>query len=144
MLLAFVNSLNWVPTKLHSFVRNDQNGRTKVLDQTFGYALRHHRGSLVQDRNAQLVQRAPTHHVLQKIILVAIRRLNLKKIHTECSVEAESPWHRCWKPGFWRMSFSCACRALQLPPRVVEDLWPGAAETKSPQEFSSACVSTIA
>ena len=83
------------------------------------------------------------HTLLQKIFLGAIRRLHLKKIHTECLVEAEGPWQRCWKPGFWRMPFGCTCWTLELSSHVVENLWSGAAETKSPQEFLLARVSTI-
>ena len=103
--------------KLLSVVRNDQCGRSKVLDPSFGHALRHRRGSLVQDGNAQFVRRAPPHHVAEDNFGAIL--------HTECFAETESPWHRCWKPGFWRMSSSCACRALELSPHVVEDLWPG-------------------
>ena len=77
-----------------------------------------------------------THHVTENIFGAT---LNRKKIHTECFVETE----RCWKPGFWRMSFSCTCQALELSSHVVEDLWLGTTETKSPQEFLLARVPTI-
>ena len=91
MLFAFVNSLNWVPT--NSF----QHGRTKILDPSFSNALHHRHGSLVQSKNAQLVQRAPT-HTLQKTILEPSEDSISKEIHTKCFVEAEGPRQRCRKP----------------------------------------------
>ena len=51
--------------KLFSLVGDRQHGRTKILDPSFSNALRHRLGSLVQNRNAQLVQSAPTHHVAE-------------------------------------------------------------------------------
>ena len=63
--------------KILSLVRNDQSGRIKILDPSFGYALRHNRVSFVQDRNAQMAQRALTQHVAENFF-GAIRRLNLK------------------------------------------------------------------
>ena len=53
--------------KLCSLLGNDQDGRTKILDPSFSNALRHRSGSLVQERNAQMVERAPTHHVTETI-----------------------------------------------------------------------------
>ena len=98
--------------KLFSLVGNDQHGRTKILDPSFSNALRHRHGSLVQKRNAQLVQRAPTHHVAENDF-GTIRRLNLKKIHTKCFVEGEGPRQRCWKPKL-RMPLSCTCWTFEL------------------------------
>ena len=101
--------------------------------------LRHRPGSLVQDRNAQLVQSAPTHHVAENDF-GTIRRLNLKKIHTKCFVEAKG---RCWKPRFWMMPFGCTWWTFELSSHVVENFWSGTTETKSPQEFLLARVPTI-
>ena len=69
--------------KLFSLVGNDQHGRTKILDPSFRNALRHRPGSLVQDRNAQLVQRARTHRVAENDF-GTVRRLHLKKKPTPC------------------------------------------------------------
>ena len=109
---------------------------------TFSNALRHCPSGLVQNRNAQLVQRTPTHHVAENDF-GTIRRLNLKKIHTKCFVEAKDPRQRCWKRGFWRMPFGCTCWTLELSSHVVVNLWSGTTETKSPQEFLLARVPTI-
>ena len=117
MLFAFVNSLNWVPT--NSFLGPQ---RPTWEDQNTGFIV-------------QQCTSPPSRQHVAENDLGTIRRLNLKKIHTECFVKTESPWHRCWKPGLWRMSLGCACRALELSPHVVENLWPGTTETKSPQEF---------
>ena len=67
--------------KLFSLVGNDRHGRTKVLDPSFSNALRHRPGCLVQNRNAQLVQRALTHHVADNDI-GTIRRLIFSKKYT--------------------------------------------------------------
>ena len=115
MLFAFVNSSNCPQTL--SLVGNDQHGRTKILDPSFSNALRHRPGSLVQYRNAQLVQRAPTHHVAENDFGI-IRRLNLKKVHTKCFVEAKGPRQRCWKPRF----LEDALWTHELSSHVVENL----------------------
>ena len=107
-----------------------------------GNALGHSLSSLVQNKNAQLVQSAPTHHVAENDF-GTVCRLNLKKVHTKRFVEAKSPRQCCWNSGFWRTPFGCTCWTLELSPHVVENLWSGTTETKSPQEFLLARVSTI-
>ena len=118
--------------KLFALVGNDQHGKTKILDPSFSNALRHRPGSLAQDRTAQLVQCAPTHHLTENDF-GTIRRLNLKK----------GPRQRCWKPRFWKTPFGCTCWTLELSSHVVEILWSGTTETKSPQEFLLARVPTV-
>ena len=85
---------------------------------------------------------APTHHVAENNF-GTVWRLDLKKVQTKCFVEAKSPRQRCWKSGFWRMTFGCTCWTLELSSHIVKNLWSGTTETKSPQELLLARVPTI-
>ena len=82
--------------------------------------------SLVHNRNTQLVQRAPTHHVAEN---------NFGTVW--------SPRQRCWKSGFWRMTFGCTCWTLELSSHIVKNLRSGTTETKSPEFFLLTWVPTV-
>ena len=118
--------------KLFSLISNDYQRRTKIQDPSLCNTLCHSLSSLVHNRNAQLVQRAPTHHVAENNF-GTVWRLDLKKVQTKCFVEAKSMRQRCWKSGFRRMTFGCACWTLELSSHIVKNLWSGTTETKSPQ-----------
>ena len=128
--------------KQFSLIGNDQHGRTKILDPSLSIALCHSLSSLVQNRNTQLVQSAPTHHVAENDS-GTVWRLSLKKVHTKGFIEAKGPRQRCWESGFWRMRFGYTCWTLELSSHTVENLRSGTTETKRPQEFLLARVSTI-
>ena len=98
--------------------------------------------AVLSTRNTQLVQRAPTHHVAENNF-GTVWRLDLKKVQTKSFVEAKSPRQRCWKSGFWRMTFGCTCWTLELSSHIVKNLWSDTTETKSPQEFLLARVPTV-
>ena len=51
--------------KLFSLISNDYQRRTKILDPPLCNTLCHSFCSLIHNRNAQLVQRTPTHHVAE-------------------------------------------------------------------------------
>ena len=87
--------------------------------------------------------KVPQHTMVQKTILELSGDSISKKVHTKCFVDEKGPQQRCWKSGFWRMPFCCTCWTLELSSHVVENLWSGTTETKSPQKFLLARVSTI-
>ena len=138
MLFAFVHSLKWLPTYSFPWAAMTQNGRTKILDPSFGYALHHRRGSFVQDS-----------------------RLNLRKIHNECFFEADSglsrnaplcptaatpfagsglSWHAPLCPQRPPPLLGVACRGTYLcaPQRPLPSLeWLVAARTSVPDSGHS-------
>ena len=128
--------------KLFSLMSNNYQRRTKILDPPLCNALCHSFSSLVHNRNTQLVQRAPTHHVAENNFGI-VRGLDLKKVQTKCFIETKSPRQRCWKSGFWRMPFGCTCWTLELSSHIVKNLRSGTTEPKSSQKLLLARVSTI-
>ena len=138
MLFAFVNSLNWVLTNSFPW--------SVMINMGPQYWI--HRSAMLFTTVAEVLSGIGMHNwynVLQHTMLqekIVELELNLEKIHTKCFVEAKGPRLR-WKPRFWRMPFGCTCWTLDLSSHVVENLWPGTAETKSPQEFLLAQVPTI-
>ena len=124
--------------KLFSLIGNDQYGRTKILDPPLCNTLCHSLSSLVHNRNAQLVQRAPTHHVAENDF-GTVWRLNLKKVHTKPFVEAKSPRQRCWQSGFWRMPFGCTCWTLELSSHIVKNLWSSTTSRTTPCSGAHNC-----